>query len=63
MPKNVWTNDKSQKGRIMAELGDADCGVESCTSTVYLVKWPDGEETECCAGGLGELENGDLYIV
>lgn len=59
----VWNRDKTIAGKVVAEMDDADCGVESCTATVYLVEWPDGDQTECCAAALDELDNGDLQII
>lgn len=63
MAQIVWNTGKTEAGTVIAEIDDADCGVESCTATVYLVKWSDGEQTECCGAGLDELENGDLHIL
>lgn len=61
-PIRVWNAAKTEYGTVIAEMDDADCGVESCTATVYLVEWPDGEQTECCYAALDELDNGDLHI-
>lgn len=59
----IISSDKTERGYILGEEEEADCGVESCTGTNLKAYWRDGETTIVCSKGLSVDSNNIHYIL
>lgn len=59
----VISSDKTERGYIIGEDEEADCGVESCTGTNHKVYWRDGQVTICCSKGMAVDSNDVFHII
>lgn len=59
----VLSSNGKERGYIIGEDDEADCGVESCTGTNYRVIWKDGEISICCGKGLTSVRENTYQIM
>ena len=59
----VLSVGQEERGYVIAEDDNADCGVEGCTSSSYLVYWQNGEKTVCCQAGLDSIRENTYHIL
>jgi hypothetical protein len=59
----VLSFNGEDRGYIIGDDDEADCGVESCTGTNYRVYWKDGEISICCGKELSSVAENIYQIM